>query len=409
MRTHLEGIRVLDLTAYLSGPFTGMYLAAMGAEVIKIEQPKVGDPCRWNPPFAGPEGVHYEMKSDIDVSLIYLKRNRNKKSIGLNLKSDAGKDIFKQLVAKSDVVLENFSPGVMERLGFDYETLREINPRIIFCSISGYGQDGPSRNRAAFDLTIQAASGLMDITGFPDGPPARCGAWIGDMTASLYAGWSISTALYSREKTGQGERIDIAMQDSCFSLIMDEALDLHLKMGIPMRAGNRNPRLAPWNVFSTKDGYIVVAVANNAQWASLLKALSREDLADDPRFSNPSLRCKHTDTVEVIVTEWVGQFTSEEALRRLREHKVPCDHVPGIAEVLEDENLHYRGMIHELVHPRAGKTGIKAAGFPVHFSECPATMDRSAPYPWQHTEEIYTEVLGMSQEELQALKDEGVV
>jgi len=185
MRKHLEGIRVLDLTAYLSGPFTGMYLAAMGAEVIKIEQPKVGDPCCWNPPFAGPDGVHYEMKSDIDVSLIYLKRNRNKKSISLNLKSDRGKEIFKQLVAKSDVVLENFSPGVMERLGFDYSTLTAINPRIIFCSISGYGQNGPSRDRAAFDLTIQATSGLMDITGFPDGPPTRCGAWIGDMTASL--------------------------------------------------------------------------------------------------------------------------------------------------------------------------------------------------------------------------------
>ncbi|MBU1903799.1 MAG: CoA transferase, partial [Proteobacteria bacterium] len=192
MEKHLEGVRIIDLTAYLSGPFVSLNLAAMGAEVIKIERPKIGDPCRWNPPFAGPHGVGYRSQSDIDVSLLYLKRNRGKKSIFLNMRNEKGKKILERLVEKGDVVLENFAPGSMERLGFDYERLKEINPRIIYCSISGYGQDGPYKDRTAFDLTIQGTSGIMGVTGFPDGPPTRCGAWVGDMIPAMYALSAIS-------------------------------------------------------------------------------------------------------------------------------------------------------------------------------------------------------------------------
>lgn len=409
MKTHLEGIRVIDLTAYLAGPFVSLNLAAMGAEVIKIERPKIGDPCRWNPPFAGPQGVAYESKSDVDVSLLYLKRNRNKKSIFLDLRNDRGKDIFRRLVEKGDVVLENFAPGSMERLGFDYPNLKEINPRIIYCSISGYGQDGPYRERTAFDLTIQATSGIMGVTGFPDGPPTRCGAWIGDMIPAMYGLSGILAALYSREKTGRGERIDISMQDACFSMIMDEALDFHLSLGIPMRTGNRNPRLAPWNTYPAKDGYIIICVANNTQWQAFTEAIEREDLKEDPRFKTQEGRFKNSNDVEDFVIEWLKDLTVEEALDRLRQKKVACDSAPEIDSVLEDPQLTFRGMIQELQHPTIGGTGIKTAGFPIHFTEYHAGLSKPAPYPGQHNDEIYKGLLGISEEEMVTLKDEQII
>jgi crotonobetainyl-CoA:carnitine CoA-transferase CaiB-like acyl-CoA transferase len=409
MQKHLEGIRVIDLTAWLAGPFVSLNLAAMGAEVIKIERPKAGDPCRWNPPFAGPQGVSHARKTDEDTSLLYLKRNRGKKGISLNLQSERGKEIFRHLVKKGDVVIENFAPGTMERLGFDYPRLKAINSRIIYCSIAGYGQNGPYRDRAAFDLTIQGMSGIMGVTGFPDGPPTRCGAWIGDMIPALYGVCGILAALASREKTGQGERIDISMQDSCFSLIMDEALDLHLSLGIPMRTGNRNPRLAPWNVYAAADGYLAICVASNEQWIAFLEAIGREDLKEDSRFKNQEGRFKHSDEVEIVVKEWLKGLTQEGALRTLRAKKVPCDAVPEIPEVLEDPQLKARGMMPELLHPQSGPTGLKAAGFPVHFSERPGGYSSPAPSIGQHNQEVYGGILGISDAEMEKMKGEGVI
>ena len=409
MQKHLQGIRVIDLTAWLAGPFVSLNLAAMGAEVIKIERPKAGDPCRWNPPFAGPQGVSHARKTDEDTSLLYLKRNRGKKGISLNLQSERGKEIFRHLVKKGDVVIENFAPGTMERLGFDYPRLKAINSRIIYCSIAGYGQNGPYRDRAAFDLTIQGMSGIMGVTGFPDGPPTRCGAWIGDMIPALYGVCGILAALASREKTGQGERIDISMQDSCFSLIMDEALDLHLSLGIPMRTGNRNPRLAPWNVYAAADGYLAICVASNEQWIAFLEAIGREDLKEDSRFKNQEGRFKHSDEVEIVVKEWLKGLTQEGALRTLRAKKVPCDAVPEIPEVLEDPQLKARGMMPELLHPQSGPTGLKAAGFPVHFSERPGGYSSPAPSIGQHNQEVYGGILGISDAEMEKMKGEGVI
>jgi crotonobetainyl-CoA:carnitine CoA-transferase CaiB-like acyl-CoA transferase len=409
MQKHLEGIRVIDLTAWLAGPFVSLNLAAMGAEVIKIERPKAGDPCRWNPPFAGPQGVSHARKTDEDTSLLYLKRNRGKKGISLNLQSERGKEILRQLVKKGDVVIENFAPGTMERLGFDYPQLKAINPRIIYCSISGYGQNGPYRDRAAFDLTIQGMSGIMGVTGFPDGPPTRCGAWIGDMIPALYGVCGILAALASREKTGQGERIDISMQDSCFSLIMDEALDLHHSLGIPMRTGNRNPRLAPWNVYPAADGHLAICVATNEQWMAFLEAIGREDLKEDLRFKNQEGRFKHSDAVEIVVKEWLKGLTTEGALRTLRSKKVPCDPVPETPEVLEDPQLKFRGMMPELLHPHSGPTGLKAAGFPIHFSDLPGGFSSPAPSIGQHNREVYGGILGISDAEMEKLKSEGII
>lgn len=409
MRKHLEGIRVLDLTAYLSGPYATMNLAALGAEVIKIERPKIGDPCRWNPPFAGPHGVSFKMQNDADLSILYLKRNRGKKSIYLNLQQQEGKAIFRRLVKVSDIVVENFSPGVMERLELDYPRLIEINPKIVFCSISGYGQDGPFKDRTAFDLTIQATSGIMAITGYPDGPPTRCGAWIGDMIPSLYSVIGMLSALYSREKTGHGDKIDISMQSACFSVATDEALDYNMSLGMPIRTGNRNPRLAPWNAYKAKDGHIIICVANNTQWSAFLKAIEREDLEGDDRFKNQEGRFKFSDDVELIVNQWLESLTREEALTRLREKKVPCDAVPEFEEVLECPQLRHREMIQDVIHPVSGNTGLRVAGFPIKFAGSKAGIESPAPYCGEHNEEVYKGLLGLSDEELEALKEESVI
>ena len=409
MKKHLQGVRVIDLTAWLAGPFLTMQLAAMGAEVIKIERPGTGDPTRASVPFAGPKGVGFGEKTAEDISLINLKRNRGKKSITLDLKKERGREVFRMLVAKGDVVVENFAPGTMESFGFDYPALKAINPKVIFCSIAGYGQSGPYRDLTAFDLTIQATSGIMAVTGSPDGPPLRCGPWIGDLIPALYGLSAVLAALASREKTGRGERIDISMQDCGFSMIMDEALDLLVARGIPTRQGNKNPRAVPWSTFPTKDGNIAICVYTNDQWKVFLGAIQREDCLKDPRFRNLEDRLKNAAEVETMVTEWSKNLTSQEAMRILREKKIPCDPVLEVKEVLDDPQLKSRGMIQELPHPLGAPTGVKAAGFPVRFSELPAEYPGPAPMLGQHNQEIYTELLGFSGKELEKLGKEGVI
>ena len=409
LRKHLEGVRVIDLTSYLAGPFLSMHLAALGAEVIKVERPGVGDPTRILSPFAGPRGVGFEGRRPEDIALVHLKRNRGKKSITLDLKSKRGVEIFCLLVAEGDVVLENFAPGTIESFGLDYAVLKGINPRIIFCSISGYGQSGPYRNRPAFDLTIQATSGMMAVTGYPDGPPLRCGPWVGDQVPALYGLVGILAALASRERTGQGERIDISMQDCCFSLVMDESLDLLVSREVPTRQGNRNPRVTPWSVFPTKDGNIAICVFGNEHWKVFLEAIERGDCLKDPRFENPEDRVDHMEEVEAVVTEWSRNRGTEEALRTLRKRKIPCDPVLEVKEVLEDPQLKARGMIQELEHPLNPKTGAKTAGFPIRFSVRPAENISPAPLLGHNNEEIYRGLLGLSKEEMEELRKEKVI
>jgi len=409
LKKHLEGVRVIDLTAYLAGPFLSMHLAALGAEVIKIERPGIGDPTRISAPFAGPRGIGFEGRRPEDISLIHLKRNRGKKSITLDLKSKRGVEIFRRLVAKGDVVVENFAPGTIESFGLDYPVLKGINPRIIFCSIAGYGQSGPYRNRPAFDLTIQATSGMMAVTGYPDGPPLRCGPWVGDQVPALYGLVGILAALASRERTGQGERIDISMQDCCFSLVMDESLDIFVSREVPTRLGNRNARVTPWSVFPTKDGNIALCVFANEHWRVFLEAIEREDCLKDPRFKNPEDRVDHMEEVEALVTEWSQNRSTEEALGALRKRKIPCEPVLEVKDVLEDPQLKARGMIQDLEHPLNPKTGAKTAGFPIRFLARPAQDIAPAPLLGHNNEEVYRGLLGLSTEEMEELRKEKVI
>lgn len=392
------------------GPFASLLLAGLGAEVIKVERPKVGDPCRWNPPFSNIGQISFERQAEGDFSLLFLKRNRGKKSITLNLQSEKGKEIFKELAQKVDVVLENFTPGVMDRLGLGYEVLREKNPQLIYCSISGFGQTGPYTDYQAYDLVIQAMSGVLAITGEEDGPPLRCGFLIGDQGSALFAIIAILSAYIERQRTGQGRAIDISMQEGLFSMIMDDTWELVLSQGLPVRTGNRLPRLVPFSVYSSQDGYVVICTASDDQWQNLLKALGRGDLKDDSRYRLSASRVKNVKDVEDLIKNWIKERTTKEAIEILRRNRVPCSPVLGIQDVLNDPQLKHRNMIVDLFHPAYGKvSGASGAGVPFKFSGIDLEYDKPAPLLGEYNEEIYSQLLGYDGEKLSQLKKEGVI
>ena len=288
----LEGLVVLDLTRFLAGPYCTLLLGGLGANVIKVEPPGRGEPHRQRPPFGGPKGASMTKQTEDDIGLFVLHRARNKKSITLNLRAPEGRDLFKQLVAKADVVVENFSPGTIGKMGLGFPILQACNPRIILCSISGFGQHGPRRDWRAYDPIIQAMSGINSVTGYPDRPPVRCGAAISDTTASLFGVIGILSAVQMREKTGKGEWVDISMQDGTFFLL-PELVELMAAGIMPVRQGNSHSGTAPFSVYEAKDGYVSMCAVTAENWRSLLVALNREELANDPRFAHLTARLEH--------------------------------------------------------------------------------------------------------------------
>ena len=410
MKKPLEDVRVLDLTAWLSGPYAMEIIAYLGAEVIKVEKVEGGDAVRSNGPYYGPRGIVFERKDPQDLSLCILKRARGRKSITLNLQHEMGKRIFTELVKKADVVAENFAPGVMERLGFGYQDLKKIKSDIILCSISGFGQDGPYRSLAAFDPVVEGMSGVMEVTGFPENPPVRLGVAAGDMVSALYMVIGLQAALRYREKTGKGQAIDISMMDSLFSFLFDEALDVYVQRGIPIRTGNRRLRLTPFNSYKAKDGYVTICSAADSHWTSLLKAMGREDLLDDPRFKRLDQRMMNADTVDALIESWTMTKPKAEVVEIVRKHGVASGIVATIPEVLADPQLKHRGMIVDLVHPELGKVkGAVAHDIPVRLSESKGSFDIPAPYLGAHNDEIYCGLLGYNREWLDRLKKEGVI
>jgi len=410
MKRPLEGVRILDLTTFLSGPYAMMIAAYLGAEVVKVERPDTGDPVRANPPYFGPRGIVFERRDGGDLSFSMLKRGRGKKSITLNLQTEKGKEICKELVKKVDVMAENFAPGVMDRLGIGYQELKKIKPDIIYCSISGFGQDGPYRSLPAFDPVVQGMSGVMEVTGYPENPPVRMGLAAGDQVAALYLIIGLLSALRYREKTGRGQAVDISMMDSLFSFLFDEALDVYVERGIPIRTGNRRLRLTPFNSYKAKDGYVVICTASDAHWTSLLKAMGREDLLEDSRYKSLDQRMKNADEVDALVESWTIGKDKREAVEVLRKYGIASGIVATIPEVLADPQLNFRGMVVNLEHPEFGKVeGAKGFGIPVKLSESAGSFDRPGPYLGAHNEEIYCGWLGYSREDLDQLQKEGVV
>ena len=409
----MEGIRVIDTTAWLSFPFGTGLLGAMGADVVKVENPSHGDPGRRFPPFFGSNGLHFgEKPSDDDESLGGLKRHRNKRSVTLEIRSEKGKEILKELVKRGDVFTENFAPGQMDGWGLGYEQMKEVNPKIIYCSISGFGHTGPDSRLPAFDAIAQARSGFMLTTGFPDGEPLKAGPAVGDLIPALYAVIGILTALHYRDKTGKGQRIDIAMTDSLFSFVTAEPVEAYDAYGFPQRAGNHSYRAVPMDSYKTKDGghVIITVVPLGRAYPDFLKAIEREDLLTNPKFDTIWHRIQNVDDVNSEVEKWTSQHTTEEVLQRFKEFRIPSGRVTESAsELFSDPQLEARQMIIDLEHPGLGKTGLKTGGMPIKFSDLEAEYDKGAPYAGQQTDEILSSLLGYSEKDLTQLREEGVI
>jgi crotonobetainyl-CoA:carnitine CoA-transferase CaiB-like acyl-CoA transferase len=408
----LDGLLVLDLTLYLSGPFATQILGGLGARVIKVEQPGRGDPIRATPPYYGPRGIHSARPGAGDLSLSVLKRNRNKESVTLNLKHEQGRALLCDLARRADVLVENFAPGVTARLGIDEATLRALNPRLVYCSISGFGQAGPYRGLPAYDIVVQAMSGLMTSTGEPDGPPTRSGPSFADLTAGLYGTIGILAALHQRDRdpAGRGQWVDVAMLDSLFSLVFDEALDVQVARGDAPRTGNRRPRLTPFGVYEAADGFLAICAVTDAQVAALFRAMGRPELATDPRFATLEARVARPAEVDALVEAWTLPRAKADLWRALEEAHIPAGPVADIPDLLADPQLRERGMIGPLLHPTAGPApDAIVAGLPLKFSRAAAALDRPAPALGQDTARVYGELLGLGLDQLADLRARGVI
>jgi crotonobetainyl-CoA:carnitine CoA-transferase CaiB-like acyl-CoA transferase len=392
----LDGITVLDFTRVLSGPYCTMQLADMGARVIKIEHPGKGDDTRaWGPPF-----IHGE-------SAYFLSINRNKESFTLDLKSPAAGAILDRLLARADVVVENFRPGTMHRLGLGYEQLAERFPRLIYCSISGFGQSGPRTKEPGYDAVVQAEGGLMSITGAADGQPFRLGVAISDIVSGMFAAQGIAFALFARERSGQGQLVDIGMLDATAALLTYQSGIYFATGETPRRMGNRHPTIVPYETFAASDGDFVIAVGNDEQWRRFCAVAELESLASDERFATNRARVTHYGTLRPLLADTLRGRTRAEWVDRLRPAGVPCGAVRDVAEVLQDPHLHARGMIQHLEHPAVG--AMRVTGVPIKLSDTPGAVRTPPPTLGQHTVEILTKELGFSEADVQKLTAERAI
>ncbi len=396
--TPLAGVTVIDLGQIYQGPYAGLLLAKAGADVIKVEPPG-GEPAR----ARAPEGK--------STSLPMAMLNSNKRDITLNLKSERGRELFKALAKRADIVLENFAPGVMDRLGVGFAVLHGINPRLIYASGTGYGLSGPDRDSLAMDVTVQAASGLMSVTGFPDGPPLKAGATVVDIAGGthLYAG--IVTALYERERTGIGRLVEVSMQECAYPTLATN-LGAYYNSGgkkVPQRTGNLHGGLAlvPHNVYPAADGYVAIQCVIEEHWKKLLNAMGREDLKDDPRFASNPRRCENQVATDAIVAAWTKQHGKLEIFEITRRHKIPCAAVRDVVEVMNDPHMHARGALEWIDHPELGRVVVPTT--PQRLHGAPKVPTAPSPGLGEHNVEIYGGWLGLSLSEIEELKRGGVI
>ena len=395
-RMPLDGFLVLDFTRVLSGPYCTMLLADMGARVIKIEQPGRGDDTRgWGPPFLNGESVYF------------LSINRNKESLTLDLKNPASVAIVDALLARADVLVENFRPGTMERLGLGYSGIGDRFPRLVYCSISGFGQTGPRRAQAGYDAVVQAEGGLMSITGAADGPPFRLGVAISDIVSGMFAAQGIAMALLARERTGRGQFVDIGMLDATAALLTYQAGICFATGGSPARMGNRHPTIVPYETFAASDGDVVLAVGNDDQWRRFCAAAGLDELGADPRFATNRLRVENYDALKPVLDRAIRSRTRETWLAALRAAGVPCGSVRAIGEVLRDPQLAAREMIRTLEHSIAGPLSV--LGVPVKLSATPGSVRTAPPTLGQHTDAILRDELGFDDERIGRLRSIGAV
>lgn len=396
MRGPLEGIKVLDLTRVLAGPYCCMLLGDMGAEVVKVERVGRGDDVRAVAPKVGGESTYF------------LVMNRNKKSITLDFRHPRAKSILYDLIREADVVVENFRAGTMEAMGCDYETLRQINPRLVMTRISGFGQDGPYADRTCYDVIAQAISGFMDLTGERDGAPMMAGTFVIDYGTALYAVIGTLAALRAREHTGVGQVVDVALLDTAVSYLITAIPDFLLLGQMMTRRGNQDRYAWPCNLYKGKDDrWVYVSAGNDTFFPILAGLMDREDLLQDPRFADLSARAQHIEEIEQVVREWVRTRTADEVASLVGGAGIPCAKVNTIADMVEDPQVRHRGMIVEVDHPTAGRVPMQ--GLNIHFSDTPKSIRHAPPLLGQHNEEVYGSWLGLSPTEVAKLKAEGVI
>jgi CoA:oxalate CoA-transferase len=400
MKKALEGIRVIDMSHVLAAPTTTMFLADLGAEVIHLEPPH-GDDAREYGPFAGEPGKNH--------SGYFISLNRNKKSLVLNLKLDRGREILRELIRVSDVIVENFRPATMGRMGFGWEDVRKLNPRIIYAAISGFGHDSPPEYaaRASYDMVAQAYSGLMSITGPVGGPPCRVGSSVGDIIAGQQAVIGILTALSYREKTGRGQFYDGSMVDGLFAVLESAVARYTITGNIPGPLGGAHPSITPFEAFRTKDSWVIVAAGNDTLWAKLCRILDREDLIDDPRFVSNHLRTEHQPELSGILTAELIKKTTGEWIEIFEKQDIPYSRINNMKDICEDPIIRHRNMLVTLDQPGVGP--VRITGSPIRLSETPGEVVSPAPRLGEHSEEVLRTVLGYDPERIAALKSDGVI
>lgn len=391
----LEGIKVVDFTQAHAGSLATMLLADFGAEVIKIERAGVGDLARYWAPMKDGNSAYYS----------YL--NRGKKSMSINASKEEGKEIIRKLVKDADVVCENFKYGSMERMGLSYEELKKINPNIIYASLNGFGQTGPMKETIGLDLQLQAMSGLMDRTGFPDGPPTKVGAAMGDQLSGTYMALAINLALVHKKKTGEGQRVDIAILDSLFSILEAAPMTYCLKGEVPPRVGNSYPSISPYDTFKAKDGYVSIGISTDRQWCKFCSALGMDDLAKDERYmTNESRGDNYELGLKAAIEEVTGKMSKFEVEKKLRDARLACGAVYTVTEAMESEQIKVRNMLVEVEEKALGKVTIP--GTVIKMNETPGVIEYGAPLLGEHTK-YYLEKLGYSQEKIQELCDKKII
>jgi formyl-CoA transferase len=392
----LSGYRVLDLSRILAGPYCTMILGDQGADVIKVERPGTGDDTRtWGPPFAGGESAYY------------LCCNRNKKSIAVDLKNPRGVELVKELAVASDVLVENFTPGLMKGFGLDYETLRELNPRLVYCSVTAYGQDGPYRDRPGYDMVLSAVGGLMWITGERDGNPCKVGVAITDVLTGVYASGAITAALLWRERSGRGQYLDCSLLDAQVSALANIASNYLVAGQEATRWGTAHESIIPYQVFRTKDRPIAIAVANQKLWINFCGLIGKREWLQDARFESNPKRVENRDVLLPLIDEVMAGKSCDEWMELFVEAAIPCGPVNNMQHLFDDPQVRHREMIADVEHPTIGT--LRLAGVPIKYSETPGSIRLHPPLLGEHTDEVLKDVLGYSPDRIETLRKEGAI
>ena len=391
----LDGIKVLDLTRVLAGPYATMLLGDLGAEVIKIEQPGTGDESRNFGPFKN------------GFSLYFMSVNRGKQSVTLNLKTERGQAIFKQLLEQTDILVENFRPGTMQKLGLDYDTLKVEQPSLIYAACSGFGQTGPYAQQGAYDMIIQGMGGIISITGEPDGPPVRVGTSISDITAALFTTIGVLSALHHRNRTGSGQFVDVAMLDSLVAVLENAVVRYFATGEAPKPLGARHPAITPFEAFASADGHVIIALGNDTLWAKFCEHVNRQELISDERFRTNADRTENHDELFPILSEIMSQRPTDDWINALGAIGVPCGPINAMDKVVSHPQVQAREMITRIAHDITGEVAVP--GVPIKLSETPGDVDTPAPSLGEHTTEVLTGLLKMLPDEVEQLRRDGVI